>query len=237
MRTANKLVLFDIDGTLITTTKESVTHWKTRVSEVFREVYGKELDSGFDLSVVNGKVERRYFREIAQMLGVPAHEFAEKFGVASELFHVKLRRMISSGEVTFTRIEDAYTFVASLTGGRRHRVGLITGNIEKNAWLKLTSADFVTPFETGGFGDEIEDRGALVLSAIERANAHFGTSFRVSDTVVVGDTVHDIAAAKYAGAYSIGVTTGLTDSFDHLASAGADLVVRTLMDRRVLALF
>lgn len=235
--TKKKLALFDIDGTLVSTTKESIDQWRIRVVEVFKYVYDKDLAPDFDLARVNGKVERRYFREIAQMLGVTTETFEEKFPLAAEYFHTLLTKHIENKNITFSRIEEAWDLVSQLKNLPDVDLGLVTGNIEKNAWLKLKSAEFHTPFEVGGFGDHVEDRGDLVLEAIEKAQNHFGTRYEKADVVVIGDTIHDIASAKKAGVVSVGVATGVTESFSALVEADGDIVVNTLTDEAVLTVF
>lgn len=239
MKKANvnkKLVLFDIDGTLVQTDKQSVAQWRIRVVEVFKEVYRKDLPVDFDLARVNGKVERRYFREIAEMLGVSKDEFEKKFPAAAEYFHVLLKHHIEKKNINFTKVREAADLVERLMKVSHIYMGLVTGNIEKNAWLKLKSADFDTPFSVGGFGDNVEDRGDLVVEAIQKAQHHFGTKFLRSDIIVVGDTIHDIASAKKAGVFSVGVATGMTESLEQLEAAGGDIVVNTLTDAPMLAL-
>ena len=231
-----KLVLFDIDGTLVQTDRQSIEQWRIRVVEVFKEVFRKDLPVNFDLSRVNGKVERRYFREIAEMLGVTKDEFEKKFPAAAEYFHVLLKHHIAQKNINFTKIREAADLVGRLEKLDHIHIGLVTGNIEKNAWLKLQSADFASPFSVGGFGDSVEDRGDLVLEAISKSERYFGVRFRKSDIIVIGDTIHDIASAKKAGVVSVGVATGMTETYEQLTAAGGDVVVNTLIDEPVLAL-
>jgi len=229
-----KLVLFDIDGTLVQTDRQSIDQWRIRVVEVFKEVYRKDLPVDFDLARVNGKVERRYFREIAEMLGVTKDEFEKKFPVAAEYFHTLLKLHIANKNINFTKVREAADLVGLLEHITHIHIGLVTGNIEKNAWLKLRSADFDTPFAVGGFGDHVEDRGDLVIEAINKAQHHFGVGFQKTDVIVIGDTIHDIASAKKAGVVSVGVATGMTESYEQLVAAGGDIVVNTLTDAPML---
>jgi phosphoglycolate phosphatase-like HAD superfamily hydrolase len=231
-----KLVLFDIDGTLVQTDRQSVEQWRIRVVEVFKHVYRKDLPVDFDLARVNGKVERRYFREIAEMLGVSKDDFEKKFPIAAEHFHELLKHHITEKNINFTKIREAADLVGQLENVAHIHMGLVTGNIEKNAWLKLKSADFDTPFAVGGFGDNVEDRGDLVLEAIQNAERHFGVGFSKTDIIVIGDTIHDIASAKKAGVVSIGVATGMTEGYDDLVAAGGDIVVNTLTDAPIYEL-
>lgn len=231
-----KLVLFDIDGTLVQTDRQSIDQWRIRVVEVFKEVYAKDLPVDFDLARVNGKVERRYFREIAEMLGVTKDEFEKKFPDAAEYFHVLLKHHIAKKNINFTKVREAADLVTILEKVDHIHIGLVTGNIEKNAWLKLQSADFDKPFAVGGFGDNVEDRGDLVLEAIRKSEDYFAVRFQKTDVIVIGDTIHDIASAKKADVVSVGVATGMTESYDELVAAGGDIVVNTLTDAPILEL-
>lgn len=233
---SKKLVLFDIDGTLIQTSQHSVDQWRIRVVEVFKKIYDKDLPVDFDLARVNGKVERRYFREISEMLGVSRQSFDEKFPDAADYFHELLKHHIEKKNIVFTKVKEAHDLVTLIAKTEHIHMGLVTGNIEKNAWLKLSSAGFDTPFEVGGFGDEIEDRGDLVLEAVRKASDHYCATYGKSDIIVIGDTIHDIASAKKAGVISVGVATGMTETYEVLVAAGGDVVVHTLMDKDVLQL-
>lgn len=235
MKKDKKLVLFDIDGTLIRTNTKSVAHWKKRLQAVFREIFAVEIGD-IDLSIVNGKLERGYFHAIATSFGVSDELFYEKFTDASELFHTKLKGTIEEGHVTYAIIEGVKPLVSHIQKASHLSMGLVTGNIEKNAWLKLQSVDFAHPFEVGAYGDAFEDRKELVLHAIKAASTQFDYPYAPSDTIVVGDTTHDIHSAKKIGAFALGVTTGFTDTREMLSASGADLVVDTLMDERVLSL-
>lgn len=96
-------------------------------------------------------------------------------------------------------------------------VGVATGNVEPGAAIKLRHAGLTGRFRFGGYGSDARDRAALVAVAIERARA-FAPS--PQEVVVVGDTIHDIAAARACNATVCAVTTG-SDPRDALTSADA----------------
>jgi phosphoglycolate phosphatase len=117
----------------------------------------------------------------------------------------------------------------SLCRDDRVRLGLVTGNLESIAMRKLHAAGlsrFLMPW-VGGFGSDAEDRNRLVQIAQERAGADF-LGWPSAQTVVVGDTPHDIACAHAVGATAIGVTTGAATgdelvAADHVALSPGDL--------------
>ncbi len=113
-------------------------------------------------------------------------------------------------------------------------LGLVTGNVEAAAWLKLGYLGIADYFGCGAFGSEAHERGALPPLAVQRASQMAnGYQFTPHEVVVIGDTAHDVACAESIRARTIGVATG-SDSVETLHAAGADLVVETLEDTAVL---
>lgn len=230
-----KLVLFDIDGTLINTRNSSVKYWKGSIEKAFAEVF-RPLPV-FNERSLNGKLERQYFRELADLIGVPREEFARKFHEANRVFTDHFISAIDAKSFELYRIAEAYEFVSVLHKTSLVSMGILTGNNERLARVKLRVSGFDVPFAFGAFGDQADDRGELVHRARERATDHFRNMFAMHEVVVIGDTKYDVEAAKYAGAYAIGVTTGLTDTAQDLKKAGADMIVSSLMDPKIMALF
>jgi phosphoglycolate phosphatase-like HAD superfamily hydrolase len=105
---------------------------------------------------------------------------------------------------------------------------LVTGNVPEVAHAKVSAFGLHGSFDTevGGYGTDDSVRATLVRRSRERAEAKYGESFR---PVVVGDTVHDVAAALANGARAVGVATGSTDAAD-LREAGAHAVLPDLSD-------
>ena len=109
--------------------------------------------------------------------------------------------------------------------------GLLTGNSEEGARIKLEHFDLWRFFRCGAFGDDVADRNHLFGVAVQRAEALGVRDVRPADVVVVGDTVLDVACAQAAGARSVAVATGPSD-VDTLRQSGADLVMDDLSDTR-----
>lgn len=229
-----KLLLFDIDGTLVTTRGLGVSYWKQSIELAFAHAFAPL--PAFDERLLNGKLERQYFRELSLLIGVSQEEFEQKFPKANELFTQRFIEAIDTKQFEILRIHTAYEAVQKLRASESVSLGLLTGNNEKLAWHKMKAAQFEEPFSFGVFGTERDKRGELVHLAKERAEEKYQTSYTMADIVVIGDTKHDIEAAKYAGAIALGVTTGLTDSRSDLEKAGADLVVDSLLDHAAVSL-
>ena len=108
-------------------------------------------------------------------------------------------------------------------------LGLLTGNFEEGARIKLEHFDLWRYFQCGAFGDDSADRNDLVPFAVERARQCGLDDIEPSRIVVVGDTPHDIACARAVGAVPVGVATGGFTS-EQLRESGADIVFEHLAD-------
>jgi phosphoglycolate phosphatase-like HAD superfamily hydrolase len=108
---------------------------------------------------------------------------------------------------------------------------VLTGTIRPNAVAKLAAFGLGSyfDFEVGGYGSESYPKGAQVMMARGRAAEKYGKTFTERNTVYVGDSVRDVAAAKRGGASSVAVATGRSTESD-LRAAGADLVLPDLAD-------
>lgn len=109
-------------------------------------------------------------------------------------------------------------------------LGLLTGNIEAGAWLKLHSLDLHEYFTFGAFGDEGPEREKLPAIAIERAWEESRRRFEGDDVIIIGDTPHDVACGAHLSVRTVMVTTGSYDAAA-LHDAGADVVLPDLTSR------
>ncbi len=109
------------------------------------------------------------------------------------------------------------------------RLALLTGNYEPAARVKLEHFDLWRYFRPGAFGDHASERNALLAEAIRRVAADTGEVFSPAETVVIGDTPHDVAVARAGGARSIAVATG-SHTVGQLGDTGADYVFGDLSD-------
>ncbi|MCA9728105.1 MAG: haloacid dehalogenase-like hydrolase [Candidatus Eisenbacteria bacterium] len=121
--------------------------------------------------------------------------------------------------------------VALLDGlhARRLPVGLVTGNIQPGATIKLAAAGLADRFDFGAFGNDREDRDELVPVALRRLRRRHGAEPRPRDVWVVGDTLRDVQCARAAGVRILAVGTGFEDQLA-LESARPDLYLTDLSD-------
>ena len=108
-------------------------------------------------------------------------------------------------------------------------LGLLTGNFEGGARIKLEYFDLWRYFRCGAFGDDSRDRNALVPFALERARSCGLDALPPHDILVVGDTPYDVACARAVGATPIAVATG-SYTIEQMRKAGAELVFADLSD-------
>ena len=108
---------------------------------------------------------------------------------------------------------------------------LLTGNVERNALVKLAAfgLDRHIDFASGAYGSDHHRRGELVAIARDRASRRHGMTVGEGDAVLVGDTPLDVAAAREGGARAVGAATGPFDEGE-LRDAGADAVLADLRD-------
>lgn len=214
-----KFLLFDIDGTLIDSGGAGCRAMDTAFEELF------SIREAFRTINMAGKTDGQIIRE-----GMELHGIDSSNGVVPEFFrsyirHLKENLGLRSGHVK-PGIVDA---LDSLNGRRGYITGLLTGNIEAGAWLKLDTFGIGSYFEVGAFGSDDNDRNNLLPIAVEKLFARRALRVPYSDCVVIGDTPRDVECAKLHGAAVVGVATG-PYTVKTLADAGADAVFADLSD-------
>jgi phosphoglycolate phosphatase-like HAD superfamily hydrolase len=216
-----RLALFDIDGTLIQTARAGVRG----MNAAFRDLHGQE-DALAGMTFA-GRTDRAIVFEAFALHGIDRSQDALDRLRDAYLAHLvnELGRAVEGARVLpgVTGILDALEAHGDVG------LGLLTGNFERGAAIKLGHFDLWRRFGFGAFGDAHEDRRALVPIAIAAAEAARGIRVAARDVVVIGDTPLDIDCARAHGAISVAVATGPYSAAE-LTDAGADLVVATLED-------
>ena len=212
------LVLFDIDGTLITSGGAGARSWRY----AFEQLHGISADIGShtDAGETDPIVARKTFE------GAIGREPTEEELAA--IFAMYLRRLSHEVEtsVGYTVLEGAAERLESLSDAGV-MLGIVSGAMEGAARVKLMRAGLNRYFLFGGYGTDSADRTKLTAAAIERASMLHRHPVDPERVFVVGDTPLDVAAAKAAGTISVAVASG-TYSVDELAATGADHVLPTL---------
>jgi phosphoglycolate phosphatase len=217
-----RLVLFDIDGTLVLTGGAGLR----AMNRACEEIAGHS-DALAGIPVA-GRTDRIILADVVARLG---HALDE--ALLAELRGRYLERLREEIERPGRGIKAVMPGVRELLDALDARgdvfVGLLTGNFEEGARIKLEHFDMWRYFRCGAYGDDAADRNALVPFAVERARRHGLPDLASRHIFVVGDTPHDIACARAVGALPVGVATG-GFTVDQLRASGADIVFGDLSD-------
>jgi len=221
-----KLVLFDIDGTLI-----QGGHPILRQSylQAIKKVFGIEIL--VDWRKHDGSIDRKIFIDILKDQGISEGQI---LGKLEDLFEERYNYFYQNVEEDYRKrlIKPAKNLVVKLSK-RGINLGLLTGNLPSVARLKMEVTGLSTYFKFGLFGHEAEDRVSLAKEVFLKAKEFFGIKFLPENIYVIGDTVKDIECGKSIKARTIGVATGFIASLGELKKAKPDLAVKTLADTKV----
>jgi phosphoglycolate phosphatase len=214
------VVLFDIDGTLITTGGAGARAWRRSFEAHFR------VDADITSFTATGMTDPTVAR--LTFVGTVGREPEDgELGTLIMGYVMALPDEVASS--TGYRVLPGVVDLLRRLGEGGAILGLVTGNIEGAARIKINRADLNRYFPVGGYGSDSADRGELTAVAIRRAETLHGHEVNRKSIYVVGDTPLDVAAAHAAGAVSVAVATG-EFSADDLRGAGAEHVLATLED-------
>lgn len=216
-----KLILFDIDGTLVLTGGAG----GRAMARAFEDVFG--LQHGMASISMAGRTDAWIVAQMAASHGLTCTpDLLERF---HESYVGHLSQEIHQPGPQKGVLPGVHDLLEELTTHTGAHLALLTGNFERGAQIKLEYFDLWRYFAAGAFGDRTHDRNSLLDTARERVVAVGGPSVSAADTVVVGDTPLDVAVAVAAGARSLAVATGSYDAAA-LRASGADVVVEDLRD-------
>jgi phosphoglycolate phosphatase-like HAD superfamily hydrolase len=218
MADSPRILLFDIDGTLVSTGGAGAVAWK----RAFDELYGIPADIGefTDAGMTDPDVGAKTFQAVMDREPTP-RELAQL--IQRRLEHLPEAVAESEGYRVLPGVPERLRQL-SRDG---HLLGLITGNGDGAAHVKLARGDLNRWFTFGAYATAGVDRPGIVRRAVERGEAMLGQDVPNSNIYVVGDTPLDITAAHAVECTAIGVATGHFDA-DALREAGADHVLETL---------
>ena len=215
-----KAVLFDIDGTLLVTGGAGAVAWQ----RAFLELYDIEanIEEHTHAGMTDPEIAAIVFREVIGREGSAA-ERAE--AIAGYLSHLQQAVEESAGYRVMPGIEE---LLPRLTE-EGVLLGIVTGNIEAAAHIKLARGDLNRYFAFGGYGSDSRDRTELTKKALERGAEVSGHPLDPAETIAVGDTPRDVKAGHGAGIKVVGVATG-SYTVDELTDAGADWSIENVKD-------
>lgn len=217
---AIKAVLFDIDGTLLVTGGAGGVAWQ----RAFEQLYGVEANVAehTDAGMTDPEIVRIVFREAIGREGTQAERAK---ALACYLRHLPDAVAESAGYRTMPGIEPLLERL--IDAGVL--LGLVTGNIEAAANIKLARAQLNRFFSCGGYGSDSADRTEVTRAALSRAEMVSGGALGDGGCISIGDTPRDVSAGHGAGIRVIGVATG-SYTVEELKQAGADWFMETVGD-------
>ncbi len=196
-----KLILFDIDGTLI----RSHGGGRAALQAALEEIFGTA--GPIDTYRMGGKTDARIVRDLLAGNGLEFAAIKATLPAVYELMTEKARMIFP--EKKMVQCPGVSELLAALSGKRDVLLGLLTGNNHLTAPLKLAAAD-IHPgqFHVGAYGSEAVDRNELPAIAWQRAKELTGMDFNGKNTVIIGDTPADILCARAGQAMAVAVASG-----------------------------
>lgn len=214
-----KFILFDIDGTLM----DSGGAGTRSLNLAFEESFA--VKDAFRSISMAGKTDTQILRE-----GFELHNIDYANGAMPEFYRNYIRHLRENIKNTLGHIKPGIReALREVRAQKEFVLGLLTGNIEEGARIKLDVFGLNDYFNIGAFGNDAEDRDRLLPIAVDKLFKLNSLKVGYRDCIVIGDTPRDVSCSKPYGAFSVAVATG-PYSAGTLSEAGADVVLHDLSD-------
>lgn len=215
-----KLLLFDIDGTILTTHIGRQTIDQTLSALCSRPISSEQVS-------FSGKTDPQIIQEILLHNGLSAPEAAALVPEVLAAYVETARQAIAPDRLEV--LPGVRDLIGHLAAQDTVQLALLTGNLEVTAYLKLDAVGLAGYFPFGAFGSDHADRAELPPIAVERAYTHTGRSYTGKDVVIVGDSENDVLCGRSLGVFAVAVATGRV-SREALAAQNPDLLLDDLCD-------
>jgi phosphoglycolate phosphatase-like HAD superfamily hydrolase len=217
----DRLVLFDIDGTLLSAREA----FRTALSEALSTTFGTTGPmAGFDFS---GRTDPAIVRGLMLAAGIEAAVIDARLDRALAGYQANLVPLLGPHAVQAK--PGIPGLIQRLAADATVTLGLQTGNLERCARAKLAPLDLNRYFPLGAFGSDHENRHELPAIAVQRAYRATGRRFAGKSIVVVGDSIHDVRCGQSLGVRAVAVASGTT-SRDSLSAEGPDVLLDDFAD-------
>jgi phosphoglycolate phosphatase len=228
MKDMKRLVLFDIDGTMLTSDGAPRRAFHRALLEVYGTA-GPIATHAFD-----GKTDPQIARELLTQAGLPAAAVDRGLDALWSAYLRELSGEFARPTHRTTVLPGVRELLDQLEVHDDVVLGLLTGNIEQGAVLKLSAAGIRTTFRVGAFGSDCEQRDGLPPVAVERALTATGVEFAEDRIVIIGDTPSDVTCGRALGARAIAVATGRYAGEDLLGAGAAAVFADLSVTNQVL---
>ena len=217
-----RLFLFDVDGTLVTARGAG----RLAIAHALASTYG--TTGPIETYDFRGKTDQRIVWDLMQTAGLDEARIASGLAACFATYVSELRRLIGDG-ARVTIMPGVGQLVRALSARDDAVVGLLTGNIEPGARVKLAPTGLWDLFRVGAFGSDDIERRRLPAIACDRAHRLTGRRFAFEEVTIIGDTPLDVDCARACGAVAVAVATGFHPA-DDLTACAPDLLFRDFSD-------
>jgi phosphoglycolate phosphatase-like HAD superfamily hydrolase len=225
-----KLILFDVDGTLI----DVAGAGRRSMECAFREVLGIDGLERAGAVPYAGRTDPLIFESMAAACGVEPAVFREHSDDLVRSFLQALEQEMQRPDPRRRVLPGVRSLLETLETMEGVHLGLVTGNLEVGARVKLAPFDLNRFFPAGGFASDDPDRRTIARIAQSRMSELTGIAFRPDDVTVVGDTDHDVDCARINGFRAVAVDSGWVPR-ERLEQSRPDVLLNDLSDPGVMA--
>lgn len=217
-----RLFLFDVDGTLVTARGAG----RVAIARALASTYG--VTGPVEAYDFRGKTDQRIVCDLMGAAGLEEAVIEAGLAACFAAYLAELEAMLGDGR-RVTILPGVSEVVRALAARDDALVGLLTGNIEAGARVKLRPTGLWDLFRVGAFGSDHVDRRRLPAVACERAHRLTGRRFAFEDVTIIGDTPLDVDCARACGAVAVAVATGFHPAQD-LRACAPDLLLPDFSD-------
>jgi phosphoglycolate phosphatase-like HAD superfamily hydrolase len=218
-----RLLLFDIDGTLV----DTLGAGRAALERAMIDVYGET--GPIDEFEFHGRTDPSIVRELLRAAGKTDPWVVARFPMLWRTYLAFLDDELADRDGSVTLFAGVAELLDRLRADDRFAIGLVTGNLEGGAIRKLRAGGIEDRFAFGAYGSDSERRAELPPLAVARASELLGRRYRTTDAIVIGDTPEDIGCARASGARVLAVATGRHGPSE-LRHFRPDAVVETLAE-------
>ena len=226
----NRLVLFDIDGTILTTRREA---WENPFKDAMEQVFAAEgHHQSLDTSKYRpgGKTDTQIIYEILGQNGVAEDRIAFLLPKIRVKYLLLLRQTVEGNPAYVSLKPGIKELLEELHRHPKVLLGLLTGNFEEGARIKLGVHGLNDYFGFGAFGENARQRSELPQRAVDAAKHHKGHHFSTKEIVIIGDTPNDIHCGRHLQVRTLAVATG-PFTLEQLSAEQPDFAFHDLTDK------
>lgn len=226
----SRLALFDIDGTILTTVRKA---WEDPFKDAMEQAFAAEgeprsIDTGQYRP--GGKTDTQIIYEILGQNGIGEDRIAQILPKVKAKYLGHLKQVVAENPGYVTLKPGIRELLAELHAHPEVLLGLLTGNFEEGARIKLGVYDLNKYFGFGAFGEDARQRSQLPQRAVDAAKHHKGHHFTAKEIVIIGDTPNDIHCGRHLHVRTIAVATG-PFTLEQLAAEKPDFAFVNFTDK------